>query len=130
MYLRTALFHVRIAFNLILLRAAQASFTFPVISDIAADILKPLFITVCAITAISFVLSLVLERWLRHVGRLPRNMLRYEKVFAWLAICGAALGGIGLIFLSIFDTKRHENAHRAFLVRGQSLRHHWSGDYA
>lgn len=92
-----------------------------VISDIAADILKPLFITVCSITAISFVLSLVLERWLRHVGRLPRNMRRREEVFSWLAICGAILGGIGLIMLSILDTKRHRDAHRAFLVCGQSL---------
>jgi hypothetical protein len=41
----------------------------PYISDIAADILKPLFVTGGCITAVSFFLSLVIERWLRHSGR-------------------------------------------------------------
>ena len=39
------------------------------ISDIGADILKPLFITGCCITGVGFVLTLVVERWLRHGGR-------------------------------------------------------------
>ncbi|OBZ72640.1 Uncharacterized protein YwbO [Grifola frondosa] len=39
------------------------------ISDIGADILKPLFIVGCAITGVSFFLSLSIERWLRHSGR-------------------------------------------------------------
>lgn len=39
------------------------------ISDIGADILKPLFIVGCSITAVSFFLSLTIERWLRHSGR-------------------------------------------------------------
>ena len=41
----------------------------PYISDIGADILKPLFIVGCAITGVSFFLALVVERWLRHSGR-------------------------------------------------------------
>jgi hypothetical protein len=94
---------------------------FVVISDIGADILKPLFIVVCVITAVSFVLALVLERWLRHSGRLAPNMRTREKVFAALAIFGATLGGAGLILLSIFDTKRHMMLHRVFLVRCRSL---------
>ena len=59
----------------------------------------------------------MLERWLRHVGRLPRNMRTVEKVFAWLAICGALLGGLGLLLLSVFDDKRHDHLHHVFLVR-------------
>ena len=39
------------------------------ISDVGADILKPLFVTGCSITAAGFFLSLVVERWLRHSGR-------------------------------------------------------------
>lgn len=39
------------------------------ISDIGADILKPLFIAGSSITAVSFFLSLAVERWLRHSGR-------------------------------------------------------------
>lgn len=88
----------------------------PFISDIGADILKPLFIVICAITAVCFMLSLVMERWLRHSGRLPPNMATREKVFAGLAIFGAVLGGAGLILLSIFDTKRHVHLHRVFLL--------------
>ena len=44
--------------------------TIPYISDIAADILKPLFIVGCSITAVGFFLCLFRERWLRHSGRL------------------------------------------------------------
>ncbi|KAF8577642.1 hypothetical protein K439DRAFT_1664126 [Ramaria rubella] len=88
----------------------------PFISDIGADILKPLFIVVCVITAVTFTLSLSLERWLRHSGRLPPNMRTRESAFALISIFGAALGGMGLILLSIFDTKRHRRAHRAFLL--------------
>lgn len=39
------------------------------ISDIGAEVLKPLFITGCSITAACFVMSLVVERWLRYRGR-------------------------------------------------------------
>lgn len=39
------------------------------ISDVGADILKPLFVTGGAITAVSFFLSLFIERLLRHNGR-------------------------------------------------------------
>ena len=39
------------------------------ISDVGADILKPLFVAACAITGVSFFLSLSIERWLRHEGR-------------------------------------------------------------
>lgn len=39
------------------------------ISDIGADVLKPLFITGCAITGVGFFLCLVVERILRNSGR-------------------------------------------------------------
>ncbi|KAJ7510432.1 Frag1/DRAM/Sfk1 family-domain-containing protein [Mycena galericulata] len=86
------------------------------ISDVGADILKPLFVTGCCITAVAFFLSLVLERYLRHSGRLIPTMRRREKVFSVLAVLGSVLGGAGLILLSIFDTKRHPSLHRVFLL--------------
>ena len=111
------------------------------ISDVGADILKPLFVTGCAITGVSFFLSLSIERWLRHEGRyvaqhllgslrkpaadisyaflltrLIPNMRRRERVLSSLAIAGAFIGGCGLILLSIFDTKRHPSLHRVFLL--------------
>ena len=86
------------------------------ISDVAADILKPLFITTACITAVGFVASLGVERWLRHAGRLLPNMRRRERVMSILAILGALIGGLGLVLLSIFDTRRHSRLHRVFLL--------------
>lgn len=86
------------------------------ISDIGADILKPLFVAGCAITAVCFFLSLCVERGLRHVGRLMPHMHTRERVFGSLSIFGSLIGGCGLILLSIFDTKRHTSLHRVFLL--------------
>ncbi|KAI0707417.1 Frag1/DRAM/Sfk1 family-domain-containing protein [Earliella scabrosa] len=86
------------------------------ISDVGADFLKPLFVAGCAITAVSFFLSLSIERWLRHEGRLVANMRRRERVLSSLAIVGSFMGGSGLVLLSIFDTKRYTNLHRIFLL--------------
>lgn len=49
-------------------------------------------------------------------GRLFPDLRRREHAFSYLAIFGSVLGGAGLILLSIFDTKRHTSAHRAFLL--------------
>jgi hypothetical protein len=86
------------------------------LSDVGADILKPLFVVGCSITAVAFFLSLVIERYLRHSGRLIPTMRRREKVFSVLAVFGSVVGGAGLILLSVFDTKRHMNLHRGFLL--------------
>ncbi|KAF9468163.1 Frag1/DRAM/Sfk1 [Collybia nuda] len=86
------------------------------ISDVGADILKPLFIVGCAITAVSFFLSLVVERWLRHSGRLMPHLRKRERILGSLAVLGSFIGGIGLILLSVFDTKRHSSLHRLFLL--------------
>lgn len=86
------------------------------ISDIGADILKPLFITGASITGVGFFLCLVVERLLRHTGRLPPAMRRRETVFNYLSIFGSLAGAVGLILLAVYDTKRHTKAHRGFLL--------------
>jgi len=86
------------------------------ISDIGADILKPLFITGGTITGVGFFLCLCVERLLRHTGRLPPGMRRREAVFSYLSIFGSLAGGVGLILLTVYDTKRHTTAHRSFLL--------------
>ncbi|KAF9266487.1 hypothetical protein L218DRAFT_956263 [Marasmius fiardii PR-910] len=90
--------------------------TIAYISDIGADFLKPLFVAGCSITAVSFFLSLVIERYLRHSGRLHPNMRTRERITSTLAALGALIGGAGLVLLSVFDTKRHSNLHRLFLL--------------
>ncbi|EGN99115.1 hypothetical protein SERLA73DRAFT_181935 [Serpula lacrymans var. lacrymans S7.3] len=86
------------------------------ISDVGASFLKPLFVVCCCITGTSFFLSLCVERWLRHSGRLIPDMRRRERTLGILAIIGSFIGMWGLILLSGFDTKRYPSLHRAFLL--------------
>ncbi|KAK6334113.1 hypothetical protein TWF696_002616 [Orbilia brochopaga] len=86
------------------------------ISDIAAEFLKPLFIAGASVTSVCFILSLFGARWLRHRGRIIPNTSLAQRVFSFVAITGAIVGGVGLILLSIFDTKRHKTTHRVFLT--------------
>jgi len=80
------------------------------ISDIGANILKPLFITGCSITGVSFFLSLCALR------RNQALIRRFERTFDILSILAALLGAAALILLSIFDTARHPSLHRLFLL--------------
>ena len=55
------------------------------ISDVGAQGLKPLFITGAVITTIFLDLSFAAERWLRHTGRLAKNLGVAEKVLSALS---------------------------------------------
>jgi len=85
------------------------------ISDVGAH-LKPLFIVGTSITAPFFVLALATERYLRHKGRLHRNVHVREKVFSVLAVLFAAGGGACLIALSIRDAFHHSTEHWRFTI--------------
>lgn len=103
------------------------------ISDIGASYLKPLFIVGSSITAVCFVLTLAVGRWLkshsgRYVvkdlslstshtsGRLLPDKRKAGRVCGFLAVVGALIGGTGLILLSVFDTARYTTLHRIFLL--------------
>ena len=43
-------------------------------------------------------------------------MRKREHVFAAFAILGSFIGGVGLICLAAFDTKRYTSLHRIFLL--------------
>lgn len=43
-------------------------------------------------------------------------MRKIERISNSLAICSASVGGLGLILLSVLDTRRFSSAHRAFLL--------------
>ncbi|KAK9381333.1 Frag1/DRAM/Sfk1 family-domain-containing protein [Kockiozyma suomiensis] len=83
----------------------------PYISDIGASGVKALFVACSATQGVFFVLAVASERYLRHAHRLEPNRYRAEKILGGLAIFFAFAGQIGVIFLSIFDTYRHHNAH-------------------
>src|SRR2546421_3483988 len=74
------------------------------ISDIGAKGLKPLFIVGCCITSLALDGAFLAERFLRHKGRLARNVTQSEKVLVGFSIAFAGIGTAGLILLSIFDT--------------------------
>ncbi|EIW84028.1 hypothetical protein CONPUDRAFT_119590 [Coniophora puteana RWD-64-598 SS2] len=86
------------------------------ISDVGASFLKPLFVVACCITGVGFFISLCLERYLRHSGRLLPVMRKRERYLSFMAILGSFIGGAGLILLSGFDTDRYPTLHRLFLL--------------
>ena len=86
------------------------------ISDIGAQGLQPLFIAGSCVTTVFLDLSFASERWLRHTGRLAKNMGMAEKVLSGLSIIFAIAGTCGLILLSIFDTVHHPRLHDGFLL--------------
>ena len=55
------------------------------ISDIGAQGLKPLFVAGCCVTTVFLDLSFASERWLRHTGRLARNLGVAEKILSALS---------------------------------------------
>ncbi|KAG8216320.1 Frag1/DRAM/Sfk1 [Butyriboletus roseoflavus] len=86
------------------------------ISDIGASFLKPLFVVACCITGPGLLLSLTIERLLRHKGRLPPELHKSERILGILAIVGAFIAMLGLAFLSGFDTGRYPTEHLCFLL--------------
>lgn len=86
------------------------------ISDIGAYEMKPLFIAGSVVTTVTFDLSFLAERWLRHKGRLVPNQSLGEKILMGLTIFFALVGTVGLILLSVFDTVRHSTLHNIFLL--------------
>ncbi|ORX35398.1 Frag1/DRAM/Sfk1 family-domain-containing protein [Kockovaella imperatae] len=93
--------------------AEEASVVF--ISDVGAAHHK-LFIGICCTTAGLYVMSIIAERWLRHVDRLPADKRKRERVFDWMAIVFGAIGALGLVFLSIFDAFDYPKVHWSMTV--------------
>lgn len=77
---------------------------------------KPLFITGSAVMVVCFNTTFVAERWLRHKGRLTMNYSNWEKFLSVMATLFAMAGGVGLILLTIFDTRRFPRTHQAMLA--------------
>lgn len=97
-------------------RQDRKGVTLVYISDIGGYVLKALFIPCAAVQGVFFILSLAAERYLRHAGRLPRNMRRREKVFAGIAIFLSIPGEIGILLVAVFDEINHKRVHYSMLV--------------
>lgn len=80
------------------------------ISDVGAAH-RELFIPGCALTFVFFTASLCLERWLRHVRRIPGALAKREKVVDIIAVIFGTLGGLALLLLSIFNAFQYSTAH-------------------
>lgn len=90
--------------------------TIAYISDVGAQRLKPLFIAMSAVTIVTFDFGFILERYLRHTGRLTPNTSKWQRFCSFISIIAAIAGGAGLILLAVFDTLRHPRLHNAFLA--------------
>jgi hypothetical protein len=110
----------------------------PVISDVGAHSLKPLFVLGTILTSLTFVATLTSLLFLQappkfhHNAssspsqnaavdvpdvqtRLPTHGRTSERVLAIMALVGAIIGGVGLILLSGFDTLWYHSRHHIFL---------------
>lgn len=89
--------------------------TFPYISHVAATKVQGVFISCAAAQGLLFVLAMAAERYLRHAGRLPKNLRRREKIMSGFAIAWSIIGELGILFVSIFNTVSFKYVHEAFL---------------
>jgi len=80
------------------------------ISDIGADVLKPLFATGCCLTAVFFFASLLSMR------RNHALIRRLERTLDALSLVAGLVGAVCLVLLAVFDTRRHPSLHRLFLL--------------
>ncbi|KZM23107.1 hypothetical protein ST47_g5693 [Ascochyta rabiei] len=90
--------------------------TIPYISDIGAQTLKPMFIAMSAVTVVTFDLAFILERYLRHAGKLAPNTSVWQKVYSMISTIAAIVGAVGLILLTIYDNYHHDRMHNICLA--------------
>lgn len=90
----------------------KANQRYAYISDIGASPWgKPIFITGATNTVMSFGIAFGVERWLRHRGLLLHASSATSTTLSTLRSIFTVAGASGLILLTIFDVKRHNNTH-------------------
>jgi len=80
------------------------------ISDVGAAH-QWLFIVGCVLTAVTYFTTLLFERWLRHVDRIPGTVRSRERILDVLAIVFGGIGATALILLSCFKSTRFSTVH-------------------
>ncbi|EAZ63513.1 hypothetical protein PICST_86162 [Scheffersomyces stipitis CBS 6054] len=81
------------------------------ISDIGATNLKPLFISCAGFQGIFFMWTLIMEYYLRTHRKLQPYVSTKQPKFAIVSIVCGFIGQLGILFVSIFDTKRFHDVH-------------------
>jgi len=77
---------------------------------------KWFFILGTGLTLAGFTMTLLFERWLRHVDRIPGTVRSRERTFDILAIVFGIAGSVALLLLSIFDAFNHSTIHWSLTV--------------
>ncbi|KAK4704524.1 hypothetical protein P7C70_g1689, partial [Phenoliferia sp. Uapishka_3] len=80
------------------------------ISDVGAAH-RALFIPGTALTFITYSATLLTERWLRHIRRIPGVLAKKERYADILAVVFGIIGGLALLLLSIFNAFDYSTAH-------------------
>lgn len=69
---------------------------------------KVLFVTGCALTFVTWSATLLTERWLRHIRRIPGSLHKRETRFDIVSVVFGVLGGLSLLLLSVFDAVNYK----------------------
>jgi len=93
----------------------RGNVTVPFVSDMFA-FSRTLVIIMSSFTAGLYILSLFLERWLRHVDRIPGTIHSKQRTFDIVAIVMGIIGAAGLVILSVFNDQTHPTIHWIFAL--------------
>ncbi|KAK6203458.1 Frag1/DRAM/Sfk1 [Scheffersomyces amazonensis] len=86
------------------------------ISDIGATNLQPLFISCAGFQAIFFVGTLALDLYLREKHKLQPFIKSRQHKLAIISIICAVIGQLGILFVSIFNTKNFKYVHLSMVA--------------
>lgn len=79
-------------------------------SDVGA-VHQTLFIAGTSLTLLFFSLTLIFERWLRHLRRLPGAIDDRSTTLSIVSVVFGICGGIALVLLSVYNTIAHPKIH-------------------
>ncbi|GAA6060190.1 hypothetical protein JCM10212_005191 [Sporobolomyces blumeae] len=92
-------------------RVSDATVTY--ISNVGA-VHQALFIAGCSLTALFYTLTLLSERWLRHLRRIPGPLRKRDRNADIAAAVFGILGALSLVLLSCFNDQAFPNVHWSF----------------
>ncbi|KAI3404636.2 hypothetical protein KGF56_002581 [Candida oxycetoniae] len=85
------------------------------LSDIGATNLQPLFISCAGFQAIFFVGTLLMGMYLRKVSKIQPYISHHQPRLAIASIICSIIGQLGILFVSIFNTKNYHHVHMAMV---------------